>query len=84
MPSTSAIVNIVRHEFDLHFQGHELRRIANDLLTAAENKAPSALRCVDISATSDTLDRRLFERFKKLFILDEIVLVLLQSCLADR
>lgn len=57
----------------------------DDLLTVADNKAPSILLSLDISAAFDTVDhRRLLERSRELFGLDDVVLVRLHSYLTDR
>ena len=56
--------------------------MVNDLLAATDNKTPAVLLSLDITAVFDTLDhRRLIERAKHLFGLDDIVLDWLTSYL---
>ena len=64
----------------LHSTETIMTRAVNNLLTAADNKAPSMLLSPDISAAFDTLDhRRLFKSSREHFRLDVVVLVWLYS-----
>ena len=57
--------------------------LVSDLLTATDNKTPSVLLSLDVSAAFDTLDHRcLLERSRTLFGLDDSVLRWLESYLS--
>ena len=60
-----------------------MTRVVSDLLTATDNKTPSVLLSLDISAAFDTSDHRcLLERSRTLFGLDDSVLEWLESYLS--